>query len=87
MAVEQGGESLDNFASVAGMSAEQFKGAFEQDAAGAIISFIKGLSNCESQGKSAIGVLDDMGITEIRQRDALLRAAGASDVFSKRHWK
>ena len=24
-----------------------------------------------------------MGITEIRQRDALLRAAGASDVFSK----
>lgn len=83
LAVEQGGESLDNFASVAGMSAEQFKGAFEQDAAGAIISFIKGLSNCESQGKSAIGVLDDMGITEIRQRDALLRAAGASDVFSK----
>ena len=83
LAVEQGGESLNDFANVAGMSADEFKAAFQKDAAGAIISFIKGLSNCESQGKSAIGVLDDMGITEIRQRDALLRAAGASDVFSK----
>lgn len=83
LATEKGGQSLEDFASVAGMSADQFKTAFQQDAAGAIISFIQGLSNCESQGKSAIGVLDDMGISEIRQRDALLRAAGASDVFSK----
>jgi hypothetical protein len=32
---------------------------------------------------SAIGILDDMGISEVRMRDALLRAAGASDVFSE----
>lgn len=83
LAEEQGGESLKNFASVAGMSADEFRMAFQEDASGAIISFIKGLSDCEKQGKSAIGVLDDMGITEIRQRDALLRAAGASEVFSK----
>lgn len=83
LAAENGGESLRNFADVAGMSADEFKTAFQEDAAGAIISFVKGLSTCEEQGKSAIGVLDDMGITEIRQRDALLRAAGASDVFSR----
>lgn len=83
LATEKGGEELQNFADVAGMSADEFKAAFEQDAASAIISFIDGLSKCESQGKSAIGVLDSMGITEIMQRDALLRAAGASDVFTK----
>ena len=32
---------------------------------------------------SAVKVLDDMGIKEIRLRDALLRASGASDVFSE----
>lgn len=83
LSVEQGGEGLKAFADVAGMSAEQFQTAFKEDAAGAIVAFIQGLSNCEDKGKSAIGVLDDMGITEIRQRDALLRAAGASDVFTE----
>lgn len=82
LSVETGGESLEQFAAVAGMSAEQFQTAFRDNASDAIISFIQGLANCESQGQSAIKVLDDMGITEIRQRDALLRAAGASDVFS-----
>lgn len=83
LSVEQGGEGLKAFAEVAGMSAEQFQTAFKEDAASAIVAFIQGLSNCEDKGKSAIGVLDDMGITEIRQRDALLRAAGASDVFTE----
>lgn len=82
LAAEKGGDELKDFANVAGMSSQEFKAAFEKDAAGAIISFIQGLSECESQGKSAIAMLDDMGITEIRQRDALLRAAGASDVFT-----
>ena len=49
--------------------------------AGVMIEFIDGLSKAEEQ--TAIKVLDDMGITEIRMRDALLRASGASDVFTK----
>lgn len=83
LAVEKGGEGLQQFADVAGMSADDFKTAFQEDAAGAIISFIDGLAACDERGLSAIGVLDDMGITEIRMRDSLLRAAGASDVFSE----
>lgn len=82
LAAEKGGDELREFADVAGMSSEEFKTAFEKDAAGAIVAFIDGLSKCESQGKSAIGVLDNMGITEITQRDALLRAAGAAGVFT-----
>ena len=82
LAVETGNGDLQNFAKVAGMSAKEFAGAFKDDAAGAMTTFIQGLGQSEEKGMSAIKVLDDMGITEIRMRDALLRAAGASDVFT-----
>ncbi|MBC6003362.1 phage tail tape measure protein [Paeniclostridium sp. NSJ-45] len=83
LATEKGGEKLNNFAKVAGMSASDFKKAFETDAAGAILSFVQGLGSAEERGLSAIGILDDMGISEVRLRDSLLRAAGASGVFSE----
>ncbi len=83
LAVETGGQALNDFANVAGMSAEEFRQAFQDDAASAIISFVEGLGNAEDRGVSAIKVLDDMGITEIRLRDALLRAAGAGDLFAE----
>jgi len=83
LATQKGGDQLEQFASVAGMSADEFKKAFEEDAAGAIISFIKGLDNINKNGGSAIKTLDEIGLSDIRMRDALLRASGASDVFSK----
>lgn len=82
LATETGGESLSDFANVAGMSASDFATAFKTDASGAITSFIRGLANAEASGKSAIGILDDMGIKEVRLRDTLLRAAGASELMS-----
>ena len=82
LAVEEGGESLEQFADVAGMSASEFQQAFKNDAAQALVSFVTGLGTMESRGKSAISTLSDMEITEIRQRDALLRLAGAGDVLS-----
>jgi TP901 family phage tail tape measure protein len=83
LAAETGGEKLEQFAAVAGMSAEQFATAFQENAAQALIAFINGLQRAEQQGVSAIKVLDDMGITEVRMRDALLRAAGAGELFAE----
>lgn len=83
LAVETGNGSLEEFAKVAGMSTSAFSKAFKEDASGALIAFIKGLSTAEERGTSAIKTLDDMGITEVRMRDALLRAAGAGDLFNK----
>lgn len=83
LAVETGNDSLKDFASISGMTTSQFKKAFKEDATGALISFIQGLSNAESKGSSAIKVLDDMGITEVRLRDSLLRASSASDLFNE----
>ena len=82
LATETGGEGLKDFAKVAGMTASEFSDVFKNDATAGITAFVKGLSKSEEQGISAIKVLDDMGITEVRLRDTLLRAAGASDVFS-----
>lgn len=83
VSVETGNESLESFAAVAGMTAEEFQTAFRDNAAGALISFIEGLQRTEENGGSAIAVLDEMGISEIRMRDALLRAAGAGDTFTR----
>lgn len=83
LAVEKGGKDLKNFATVAGMSTKEFKRAFKEDATSAIMQFIDGLSKSGERGKSAIKVLDDMGITETRLRDALLRSANASEVMAK----
>lgn len=82
LATTKGGDSLNNFAKVAGMSSAQFKKAFQEDAAGATIQFIQGLDKVNKSGGSAIKVLDDMGLSDVRMRDALLRAAGASDTFT-----
>lgn len=80
MATETG-KGLDEYASVAGMTGKAFKQAFQEDATTAINSFLSGLNNTERNGKSAIAVLDDMGLTEVRLRDTLLRAANASELF------
>ncbi|WP_077297498.1 phage tail tape measure protein [Virgibacillus pantothenticus] len=82
-AVMDGSENLDRFAKVAGMSAGEFATAFEKDAAGAILAFIKGLGKMSDEGANTTQILDELGLGEIRVRDSLMRAAGASDVFSK----
>lgn len=83
LAAETGSSKLNDFAKVAGMSADEFAKAFKEDATGALMAFIDGLSKSGEQGKSAIKILDDMGIKETRLRDALLRSSNASDIFSE----
>ena len=82
LAVETNSDSLKDWADVAGMSTSEFSKRFKEDATGALEAFIEGLSKCGGESDSAIKVLNDMGITETRMRDALLRSANASDVFT-----
>lgn len=79
--VAKGGEQLELFAAVAGMTSEQFSKAFQEDAAEAIIFFIEGLNEISKSGINVFAVLDELGLSEIRVRDALLRASGAGDLF------
>lgn len=80
-AVASGSEELQLFAKVAGTTAGNFKKAFQQDAAQAIIMFIEGLGRMSTEGQNVFPILEELGLSEIRVRDALLRAAGAGDLF------
>ncbi|MBU5214558.1 phage tail tape measure protein [Heyndrickxia oleronia] len=81
-AIVNAGVDLEGFANIAGMTAEQFKTAFEKDAVGALGAFINGLGNASEVGDSAINMLQEMGISEIRLRDSLLRAGNANELFA-----
>jgi len=82
LAVETNSKDLKDWADVAGISTKEFSRLFKDDATSALQAFIKGLSECGGETESAIKILDDMGITETRMRDALLRSANASDTFT-----
>lgn len=75
-AVAKGGKGLDEFASVSGMSAEQFATAWREDPMAAFEAFIVGLGQVEANGGNLNLVLEDLGITELRQVDALKRLSG-----------
>ena len=82
LATAQGGDYLQQFADVAGISAEEFSTAFTTDPISAIIKFTEGLGKIDAAGGSSIETLDNMGISEIRMRDALLRLANGSDILT-----
>ena len=83
VAVETGNDSLKDFANVAGVTTDEFKAMWNADPAGAIEAFIVGLSKMDEQGVSAIVTLQEMGLTEVRLRDTLMRATNATELFSR----
>ena len=78
-----GGSALKDFGKVAGMTGQQFKALWDSDPAAAFQSFIVGLSKLDDEGESAIAVLDEIGIKEVRLRDTMLRATNATELFSR----
>ena len=82
VAVETGNDSLNDFASVAGMTAEQFSDVFENRAVDALNAFITGLNDVERNGQTATVILENMGITEVRLSNAVKSLASNSDGLS-----
>ncbi|SCL31932.1 phage tail tape measure protein, TP901 family, core region [Micromonospora nigra] len=81
--VRSGGDRLETFAQLAGMSAEQYAQAYREDAAGATAAFIQGLGRMQAAGGDVFKTLADLGMSEILLRDALLRLAGAGDLVTR----
>ncbi len=81
--VASGGKKLSLFADVAGMTAKEFSTAWKEDAAGALVTFISGLGRMQQSGENVFPVLNELGLSEVRVRDAMLRAAGAGDLFTE----
>lgn len=76
-------EKLQTFAKVAGMSAEEFATAWKTSPAEALTSFVEGLKNAGDSGENVDNILTDLGITGLRETDALKRLSGAGDLLGK----
>lgn len=76
-------EKLEVIAQTAGMTAEQFSTAWKQKPAEALQQFIKGLQRAHDEGKNMDGILDELGMTGIRQGNMLKSLASASDKMSE----
>lgn len=78
-AVAKSGDDLAEFARIAGMSSEEFSSAWKNDAMSALTSFIGGLGKLDEQGESTVLVLEDLGLTGIRQSNMLKALGLAAD--------
>lgn len=81
-AVGRGGDALDTFARVSGMSAEEFATAWRTDASGALQAFVQGLANIDANGGNVTATLDSLGLSGIRQSNMLRSLALAADMLN-----
>lgn len=82
-AVAHGGKDLEKFAKVAGMSAASFADMWGNRPIKALQAFIGGLGNLEENGGNAVLVLDELGLSGIRQSNMLKSLALASDMLAE----
>ena len=80
-AINESGDSLDQFARYAGMSAEQFAEAWGRDATGALYELMKGIGQLDSQAQ--LSALNDLGINQVRDIPAVLRLAQNYDILGQ----
>lgn len=83
MTAVETGEGLEEFANIANMSAEEFAQAWGDNAAGALQSFIVGLSDTDRLGQSAIVTLTELGITESRMQRTILSLSNSGDLLTQ----
>lgn len=92
-AVATGGESLETWASIAGMSANAFAQAWQNDPVAALQDVMVGINSASQSGENMNLVLDDLGIKELRQIDAMKRMSqnaelvGAAVAKSNEEWE
>ena len=70
-ATTAGGDALEKWARVAGMSADEFKEKFETDASGAMYAFIAGLAEMQKNGESVNQQLMELGINNVRDKQLI----------------
>lgn len=82
-AAAEGGDAIEGFAQVAGVSADEFARHFATDPVAALNTFILGLGRMNDAGEDVFGTLDQLGLSEIRTRDALLRLSSSGDLLTQ----
>ncbi len=81
-AVATNSGSLGVWASTAGMSAAEFAAAWKNDPVAALQAVVAGMASTVDEGGNLSLLLQDLGITELRQTDMLKRLSGASELMA-----
>ena len=82
-AVASGGEKLQNFANVAGMSAEDFAAKWKSKPTEALEDLMKGLDKASKSGGNMNQILDMLGIKGVRESNAVKSLAQNHELLSE----
>lgn len=82
-AVAEGGEKLEMFAEVSGMSAQSFAKQWETDPIKAVEAFMKGLDDTAKSGGNMNMILDALGIKGIREANTVKSLSQNHELLSK----
>lgn len=80
--VALGNENLKLWAQTAGMSADEFVQAWGDRPVDALARVLSGLDDATENGESMAVMLDDLGISSLRQTDVMKRLAGNTDLMT-----
>ncbi len=81
-AVATSSDSLETWASAAGMSAQEFSEAWSNDPVSALSAVISGLDAATDEGSNMSVMLEELRISSIRQTDAMKRLANNSEFLA-----
>lgn len=76
-------DDLEAIANISGMTAEEFAKSWNEKPIEAVQSFISGLGQLDEKGENATLVLDELGMSGVRQSNMLQSLALASDVLTE----
>lgn len=79
--VREGGDSLTGWAEAAGVSAQEFAAAWQNEPAAAMETLVTGLGETAAAGGDVNGMLADLGVKGVRESDTLLRLASAGELL------
>ena len=79
--VALGTEGLNTWAEVANMSVSEFKSLWENDAMSAIQAVVGGMGDATAGGENLNFILEDLGVTSLRQTDTMKRLSTASELM------
>lgn len=81
--IAAGGVQLDQFAALSGRTADQFAADWRSNAAGVFQDVLKGLNSMTEAGEAANVVLSQIGITNSRDIDVIVRLSQNTDFLAE----
>lgn len=79
--VAKGSDTVEEYARVAGMSADEFAAAWKSKPMEALEALVEGLKRTSDSGEDMNVTLEKLGINNIRNSDTMRRLAGAGDLL------